>query len=382
MQQQPVSGLEATYFVITVGLTVLFLVLAFLTFKTARDQPHHERLFKGLSAISLLPAGFFLALTLLELAFRIAIPGGFFHAKPRAGSAEEAIVETVDGQAYWWYRDARDFDTEGYRGGLPEPGGDAFKVVVLGDSVTFGVGVPLVESFPYLLEQQLKERCGEVAFYNLAVPGYGAVQERISLERNGLSVNPDLVLIGALSNDIEQFTVIGSTAFDIRMKEHNGVPVFSMLPLPDGLNRFLVSNSVFYQFVTLAGVKTFDEISGRKGGQVELAVQEYERILKGCREVGADMAVALFPMLDRALSEPEDENTTHVYGRLREWAGENGVTIIEMRPELAQHPLEEIRIDECCHLSPAGHRAASEILTLLLGEAGVLPCQSSKLKFP
>ncbi len=378
MHQQPVSGLEATYFVITVGLTLLFFVLAFLTFKTARAHPKSEKLFKGLSAACLLPAGMFLTLTLLELAFRIAVPGGYFQAKPRAGSAAEAIVEEVDDQAYWWYRDARDFDTNGYRGGFREPADDALKVVILGDSVTFGVGVPLVESFPYLLEQRLKERCGKAAFYNLAVPGYGAVQERISLERSGLAVKPDLVFVGALSNDIEQFTVIGSAAYDIRMKEHNGVPVFSTLPLPDGLNRFLVSNSVFYQFLTLTGVKTFDEISGRKGGQVELAVQEYERILEGCRKVGATLVVALFPMLDRPLSEPEDENTTHVYGRLREWARANGVAVIEMRPELAKHPLEEIRIDTCCHLSPAGHRVAAEVLARSLNEAGLVTCPSSE----
>ena len=378
MHQQPVSGLEATYFVITVGLSLLFLMLAFLTFKTARAQSNHEKVWKGLSAACLLPAGLFLALTLLELAFRIAMPGGYFSTKPRAGSAAEANVEEVDGQAYWWYPNARDFDAGGYRGGFREPTDHALKVVVLGDSVTFGVGVPLVESFPYLLEQRLRKECGEVTFYNLAVPGYGAVQERISLERNGLGVKPDLVFVGALSNDIEQFTVIGSTAYDVRMKEHNGVPVFSMLPLPDGLNRFLVSNSVFYQFLTLAGVKTFDEVSGRKGGQVELAIDEYERMLQGCRKVGATMVIALFPMLDRKLALPEDENAAHVYGRLREWAKANGVTIIEMRPELSKHPLEEIRIDTCCHLSPYGHRAAADALARRLKEAGGLPCRSPK----
>ena len=135
---------------------------------------------------------------------------------------------------------------------------------------------------------------------------------------------------------------------------------------------------MFYQFLTLTGVKTFDEISGRKGGQVELAVQEYERILEGCRKVGATLVVALFPMLDRPLSEPEDENTTHVYGRLREWARANGVAVIEMRPELAKHPLEEIRIDTCCHLSPAGHRVAAEVLARSLNEAGLVTCPSSE----
>ena len=121
MHQHPVSGLEATYFVITIGLTLLFLVLGFLSFKTARAHPKFETWFKRLSAVCLLPAGFFLALTLLELAFRIAMPGGYFYTKPRAGSSAEAIVEEVEGQAYWWYRDARGFNANGYRGGFQEP---------------------------------------------------------------------------------------------------------------------------------------------------------------------------------------------------------------------------------------------------------------------
>src|SRR5262249_44609828 len=59
----------------------------------------------------------------------------------------------------------------------------AFRILVLGDSVTFGHGSVYEHTYPYLLEQRLKAWQPDVAWqvWNLAVPGYNTSQELAQL---------------------------------------------------------------------------------------------------------------------------------------------------------------------------------------------------------
>jgi lysophospholipase L1-like esterase len=63
-------------------------------------------------------------------------------------------------------------------------------VLALGDSMTFGEGVPVSESYPALLEKTLGVRV-----YNGGVPGYGSPQMLGRLERLQPMVRPDVILM-------------------------------------------------------------------------------------------------------------------------------------------------------------------------------------------
>jgi hypothetical protein len=80
-----------------------------------------------------------------------------------------------------------------------EPGA-ALRVVVLGDSFTFGQCVGDDETFAARLEQRIAP--GEVL--NLAVHGYGHDQMLLRLRRDGLPYHPDVVLLGFFSPDVER----------------------------------------------------------------------------------------------------------------------------------------------------------------------------------
>jgi GDSL-like lipase/acylhydrolase family protein len=77
------------------------------------------------------------------------------------------------------------------------------RVVVLGDSFTFGGKVPLDETFSRSLERRLgaldETRRAEVV--NLAVPGYNTEQEVLSLKESGLAYDPDVVVVNFVLND-------------------------------------------------------------------------------------------------------------------------------------------------------------------------------------
>ncbi|MFA5156668.1 MAG: SGNH/GDSL hydrolase family protein [Candidatus Omnitrophota bacterium] len=72
------------------------------------------------------------------------------------------------------------------------------RILVLGDSFTFGVGVKDNETYPYFLQEMLPG--AEVI--NFGVPGYGHDQMLIYLKEEGIKYKPDIVILGFLTGDM------------------------------------------------------------------------------------------------------------------------------------------------------------------------------------
>jgi lysophospholipase L1-like esterase len=81
---------------------------------------------------------------------------------------------------------------------------NTFRILVLGDSVTFGHGSVSEHTYPYLLEQRLKAWQPRVDWqvWNAAVPGYDTSQELAHLLEVGDRFQPDLVIVGFYENDL------------------------------------------------------------------------------------------------------------------------------------------------------------------------------------
>jgi hypothetical protein len=79
-----------------------------------------------------------------------------------------------------------------------------FRILVLGDSVTFGHGSVGEHTYPFLFEQKLKAWRPDVDWqvWNLAVPGYNTSQELAHLLQVGPIYRPDLVIVGFYENDL------------------------------------------------------------------------------------------------------------------------------------------------------------------------------------
>ena len=81
---------------------------------------------------------------------------------------------------------------------------NTFRILVLGDSVTFGHGALFETTYPYLVEQRLKAWRHDVNWevWNLGVPGYNTADELAYLQEVQSRFQPDLVVVGWFPNDI------------------------------------------------------------------------------------------------------------------------------------------------------------------------------------
>jgi lysophospholipase L1-like esterase len=87
---------------------------------------------------------------------------------------------------------------------LPKAAGE-YRILALGDSVTFGWGVPQNQIFAFRLEQLLQGRLQRpVRVINSGVGGYNTVQEVTYFKQEGVTFQPDLVMLTYVQNDIEE----------------------------------------------------------------------------------------------------------------------------------------------------------------------------------
>jgi lysophospholipase L1-like esterase len=88
----------------------------------------------------------------------------------------------------------------GYRDDEPQPG--RRRIAVLGDSVSFGLGVRQEEIWPALLEQRLRRDGLEPrAVENLAVWAYDTENEAAALREDGLPLRAEVVILQFYMND-------------------------------------------------------------------------------------------------------------------------------------------------------------------------------------
>lgn len=84
----------------------------------------------------------------------------------------------------------------------PKPPG-VYRVLLCGDSQTFGQGVAWEDTWGAILERELNARNPgrKVEVINTGVPGYNTAQEAAYLKRHGLSFEPDCVIVFFIGND-------------------------------------------------------------------------------------------------------------------------------------------------------------------------------------
>lgn len=261
-------------------------------------------------------------------------------------------------------------DEEGLR--TCDPKGKApqearFRILAVGDSITFGPYVDNEFTYPCLLEKALNEGSTGPSFevLNAGVPGYTVTDEHRYLLEKGLRLSPQVVLLGVHTNDPTDLSP------DSRARHGRPVQLGRLQKALFYLRRLAwYEAAVRLRYWALAWRK--GPAAGRPagGGREEwLAPSEqdwrpywpsYRSHLRGLigslRERGIPLLVILFP--DPA--QVEGRSPAELQGALMETLSEEGVPFVDLLPRLRGSPQGVFISPFNNHLSSRGNFLVAE----------------------
>ncbi len=132
-------------------------------------------------------------------------------------------------------------NAQGLRGPAIGPKDDRRRILILGDSATYGSGVPVEQVIATLLAEHLDPTKVEVI--NCSVPAYSSVQELQLLEDVGLAFEPDLVILAFSPNNDIQANVLNLQ----RLYQRKNVRAYASLNGAGGLELDLSRPPVYYE---------------------------------------------------------------------------------------------------------------------------------------
>lgn len=278
----------------------------------------------------------------------------------------------------------------------PEKPDDVFRVLALGDSMTYGIGVEQDQTFSAVL-QSLDPRLEVI---NTGVNGYGTSQELLLLREDGLQFQPDLVLLAFFWNDVENSYTRDFPDFSLA----DGALVYPE-PRPEIANvaaeppapRKRLSRalrfSYAYRFLSdrikvvrhmakdaLGVLEDEADLSAEErpaAWELEFALlREIDRL---ARENGARTLIAVIP--DQVQIEPDSPvvgfgpEDYDVQGRLREFGERHGIAVLDLAPALHaayQQAGEPIYYKYDRHLKPPGQAVVARAIYAEIQRLGLL----------
>lgn len=323
--------------------------------------------------------------------------------RPLLGASSKTWIFMKDDELGWRLRpNASDkwggvpvrINSKGVRGPeIPhEKGGEAYRILYLGDSITFGFGIEADEgTYPYRVEAHLESDVGiEVETINAGVGGYSPWQELIYLKREGLRYSPDLVVLGFYLNDVtEKFSLpqFGGTGGSYQLNHAYSSAVDRWLSWSGGwaalkrvsahftLGPNLQQGAREVQALHVERLLTEpDEPFIRKAWEITLG--NMEKIVSVCRENNLDLLLIIFPDTIQVEAPELGEEPQEI---LAEFAQVHSLPCLDLLPELRRaveegEPLERLYRDSN-HPTAAGadwvaQRAAAHIRDVFLEDAG------------
>ena len=376
-----------------------------------------SRVRQALPAFALAAASLAILALLLEVALRLFWGGYYEKFDPNRPFGEyevhpvRGLVLAPNIERFDWNREYqvwRRHNSLGFRGpeiAIEKPPGRT-RVLVLGDSMTYGVGVEYEETFGAVLET-LAPRLQVI---NTGVPGYCGEQQLLLLEEFIGRLSPDVVLVAYFWNDLWAPVQGNLRHFEVRDGALHRIPhepITAQHPAFAGLREkheqrlrgygFLSYQSHLYRFLSdrfkllgyairdLRGEATEVESGGELDESEEAAAWELSSaLLRAQRDLahahGARFVVLVVP--DQVQVEPDVKvyEVPRVLWGIQEhvvgFARREGIPVIDpletMRAIREREGLPQYhRIDR--HWNRVGHRHMAEVLLAELRRLAILP---------
>lgn len=212
-----------------------------------------------------------------------------------------------------------------------------YRIVTIGDKLTFGWGVNLEASYPKILERTLNKTL-EVEVINFAVPGYKGEQRLRVLQEKALDYNPDLVIIEhSLSTPGDAWNLYETKT-----------------PIPIFIKTFFSERSCFYNWVKEKYKERLESDGTIKGYPYKKLHEEgsefwerYKNVLRGFKEISESeeipILVVIFPIWENLDDSYSFKKEHHL---LNTTINNFGLYSLDLLPEIYGLNGEEYLLDD------------------------------------
>ncbi len=251
-------------------------------------------------------------------------------------------------------------NADGMRGGVrgKEKPPDAYRILCLGDSITFGEGVHEEHTYPSRLEHLLAAAMPDrrVEVLNAGVQGYGTREEVALYIFRGRAFSPDAVIVGFFLNDAVEFS---ETIRQNDAQTHGYQP--------SGPARLLKTWEILARSLAARRLQAdyFDTIRR----SFDSPIWEQDKKLLGlltdeARNSGFRLIVLIFPVLWELDGNYPFED---LHGRIAAACRAAGCECIDLLETYRGHPAESLWVHPTDHHpNELAHRLAAERLAAIL----------------
>lgn len=242
------------------------------------------------------------------------------------------------------------------------------RVLVLGDSFTFGEDVADDEAWPAVLDRRLPN----ADVLNLGVHGYGHDQMLLRLRREGLNLRPDVVLLGFVGVDLTRNRLDFRDAAKPRFILRHGSLILESdrVPTRDEVLVREFSRLALADLVSLAAFR-WRRATGTERQHVEaLGRALLETIASEAATAGARPVFLYLPASADLANLGEESPDERFFSAACRSIGEREprLTCGSATAAFATAVARGERLEPGRHWGPAGHRAAAEAAAQLLVE--------------
>ncbi len=250
----------------------------------------------------------------------------------------------------------------------PKPAG-VRRLVSLGDSFTWGVGILFDDAWPQRVERTLSRTRGEKwEAVNLAEPGMNAVQQASRLASEGLGYGPDAVVLAWVLNDSEDEEAAEARRARDWALEEGREPT---------LGDALASRSALFNLVRTRVRATLENrrrISGYRSMYADdsagwAKARDALREMGGlCRARGVPFVVVIFPLFANPLDERYPFADLHA--KVAQAAADAGAKVVDLLPLYKSVDWKLLVVDGTAdeHPNEIAHRIAAQAITRAMNE--------------
>jgi hypothetical protein len=266
---------------------------------------------------------------------------------------------------------------------MPKPSG-LTRILLLGDSFTFGIGNDYDQIWPVLFENNLRKEGYDVDVVKAGAAALDTQKEILFLERLFPKYNPDIVIVGFLPNDLHTNTpIIDNTRRvsaplekpkqnDMTMKARNDKETaLQSLRL---FERLVMSNDALYTKLYLMTIRKdlfVKPLAEKEMNQLQITEALLSMGLQYTHARGADFLVLSIPQQFQVIFKANNEHsdnidTDFIDHHLMQFSEKQGFPWITTLPEMVEDYRKNeddlyFRIDG--HLNTRGNALVAESLT-------------------